>query len=234
MRIAGFQKCSLIDYPKKICAIVFTQGCNFRCPYCHNPELTNRRVYRELIPEKDILAFLEKRQAVLEGVEISGGEPLLHKDLPRFVRIIKQIGYAVKLDTNGSYPKELKKIIDNRLVDYIAMDIKAPLEKYNFVAGVDVDVKSVERSIRIIMRCGLDYQFRTTVVKALLNIEDLKRICELIKGARSYVLQAFKVSSKIMEESLLDKEQYSDEEIQRFQDMVTNLTGSFAKMNINR
>ncbi len=223
MLIGGFQKFSLIDYPGKICAIVFIQGCNFRCPYCHNPELVNPRMYRESIPEKDILEFLEKRRAMLEGVVVTGGEPLLHKDLPIFLKTIKEMGYAIKLDTNGSFPGELKSIIDDRLVDYIAMDIKSPLGKYDLVTGVSVHIKNIKRSIELIILSDLDYQFRTTVVKSFLNIEDLKQICELIKGGRSYVLQRFRFDGKIMNESLLNKAKYSEEEIQKFQNIVTVL-----------
>lgn len=223
MFIGGFQKCSLIDYPGKICAIVFTQGCNFRCPYCHNPELVKPEMYEEPLPENYILDFLERRKTMLEGVTVTGGEPLLHKNLPVFLRNIKELGYAVKLDTNGSFPEELKKIVDDRLVDYIAMDIKAPLEKYNSVAGIDVNMRDIEKSIAIILHSNLDYQFRTTVVKSLLNIEDLKKIAKLLRGAHSYILQRFRFDSKIIEESLLNKTEYSEEEMQRFQNIVTVL-----------
>ena len=222
MYIGGLEKFSLIDYPGKICAVVFTQGCNFRCSYCHNPELVEPRMYREPIPEEEVLEFLEKRKAILEGVVITGGEPLLHKDLPLLLKAIKEIGYAVKLDTNGSFPEELRKIVNDKLVDYIAMDIKAPLEKYDLLAGVDVNTEDIERSIRIIMHSNLGYHFRTTVVKSLLNIEDLKQIRELIKGACNYVLQEFRFNSKIMDNSLLNKAKYSKHEIQKFQDIVTN------------
>jgi len=223
MLIGGVQKFSLIDYPGKICAIVFTQGCNFRCPYCHNPKLVKPRMYGEPIPEEDVFRFLEKRKTVLEGVVLTGGEPLLQKDLLVFLKTIKKMGYAIKLDTNGSFPGELKSIIDDRVVDYIAMDIKAPLEKYDFVCGVKVNTENIKRSIEIIMHSDLDYQFRTTVVKSFLNVEDLKQICGLIKGSRSYILQRFNSNSKIMDNSLLNKPKYNEEETQKFQDTVINL-----------
>ncbi|RKY56579.1 MAG: anaerobic ribonucleoside-triphosphate reductase activating protein [Candidatus Neomarinimicrobiota bacterium] len=222
MIIGGFQKFSLIDYPGKIGAIVFTQGCNFRCPYCHNPELVKPRMFKEPIPEEIVLDFLEKRRGMLEGVVITGGEPLLQKDLSIFLRNIKKMGYAIKLDTNGSFPERLKEIINDKLVDYIAMDIKAPLEKYGFISGVNVNTEDIRRSIKIIMHSDLDYQFRTTVVKSLLSIEDVKKICELINSARSYVLQKFKFNGKIIDSSLLNKEEYDEKGIKRFQDIVAN------------
>ncbi|OQX50761.1 MAG: anaerobic ribonucleoside-triphosphate reductase activating protein [Candidatus Cloacimonas sp. 4484_209] len=133
MKIGGFQKVSLIDYPGKICAIVFTRGCNFRCPYCHNPELVLPENYSPLIPEEEIFSFLEKRRGKLDAVEITGGEPTLQEDLTEFIRKIKEMGFLVKLDTNGSFPSVLEKVIYSGLVDYIAMDVKAPLEKYRQV-----------------------------------------------------------------------------------------------------
>jgi len=212
VKIGGIQKLSLIDYPGKICAIIFTQGCNFRCPYCHNPELVLPQMYGEIIPEEDIFGFLQKRKGSLDGVEITGGEPLLHKDIGVFLRKIKQMDYTVKLDTNGSFPNRLKDIIRNRLADYIAMDIKAPLEKYNFIAGVKVNTEDIKKSIRIIVRSGLDYHFRTTVVKGLLTIKDIKQIRRLVKkeGGQRHTLQKFRFSGKILDNSLLERLGYNE------------------------
>ena len=230
MVIGGFQKFSVIDYPNKIAAVVFTQGCNFRCSYCHNPELVMPETHKEPILEKDILGFLEKRKGMLEGVTITGGEPLLHKGLPIFIKAIKNLGYSVKLDTNGSFPERLKGIVDERLVDYIAMDIKAPLGKYNFVVRANVSTEDIRRSIEIIMFSGLDYQFRTTVGRSFLNVEDLKQMPELIRGACNYVLQKFRFDGKIMDEALLNNTEYSEEEMQKFQNMVNVLLGEKNKL----
>lgn len=223
MLIGGFQKFSLVDYPGKRCAIIFTQGCNFRCPYCHNPELVEPALYRAPIPENYVLDFLKRRRTLLEGVTITGGEPLLQKDLRFFLKNIKEMGYAVKLDTNGSFPAQLKEIIEEKLVNYIAMDIKAPLEKYAFVTRTDVNVENIQKSIDIIMHSNLDYQFRTTMPKSLLNFDDLRLMHKLIKNTDNYVLQKFRFSGKILDNSLLDKPEYKEKEIQELQRMIKTL-----------
>jgi len=167
MKIGGFQRFSLIDYPAKISAIIFTQGCNFRCPYCHNPELVDPKLFTSAIDEDLILSFLRKRVGKLDGVVITGGEPLLQHDLIEFIKKVKEMGYLIKLDTNGSYPEKLERLLD--LIDYIAMDIKAPLEKYHDVVRTDVCTEKIMESITIILNGDIDYEFRTTVVKAFLT-----------------------------------------------------------------
>ena len=157
MLIGGLQKTSLLDFPDKISAIVFTAGCNFRCGYCHNPELIN-----SIAPVTEVFEFLKNRVGKLEGVVITGGEPCLQKDLPEFIKQVKSLGFAVKLDTNGSYPEMLAKVLPD--LDYVAMDIKAPLEKYSAVANWNGDVENIRKSIDMIMNSGVDYEFRTTVV----------------------------------------------------------------------
>ncbi len=209
MFIGGFQKTSLIDYPGKICAIVFTVGCNFRCGYCHNPELVLSDKFPQRIPEKEILTFLSKRQKKLDAVTITGGEPTLHADLIDFMRSIKKLGFLIKLDSNGTLPQILKKIIDNHLVDYLAMDIKAPLEKYSQIAGVNVDTDKIKQSIELIMNSKLAYEFRTTIVKSQLNKDDLIKIGELIKGAELYALQKF-IPTKANNKLFLKETTYSD------------------------
>lgn len=189
MLIGGLQKTSLIDFPKKIAAIVFTHGCNFRCPYCHNPELVigeNRNITQEYV-----LDFLENRRGKLDGVVVSGGEPCLQKDLLDFLRILKSMNYAVKLDTNGSQYEMLKNIIENKLTDYIAMDIKAPLEKYETIVNTNFNVQNIVKSIDLIMHSGIDYEFRTTVVKNLLSPQDFDKIGFLADGSENYFLQKF-------------------------------------------
>jgi len=212
MRIGGFQKFSLIDYPGKICAIVFTQGCNFRCPYCHNPELVKPSLFGKTIPEEEILSFLEKRKEKLDAVEITGGEATLQKDLVDFIRRIKEMGYLVKLDTNGSNPEMLEIIINHGLVDYIAMDIKAPLEKYKEVTHSVISPEKIKRSIRIIMNSNIKYEFRTTVVKSQLSEEDIISIGKLIEGAELYILQKF-IPSKTLDPNFLNEKTYSDGEL---------------------
>ncbi|MCD6399036.1 MAG: anaerobic ribonucleoside-triphosphate reductase activating protein [Candidatus Aenigmarchaeota archaeon] len=211
MIIGGFQKFSLIDYPGKICAIVFTRGCNFRCPYCHNPELVNTDLFLSSISEEKIFSFLEKRKGKLDAVEITGGEPTLQPDLIEFLGKIKDMGFLVKLDSNGTNPDIIEEVIKNKLVDYLAMDVKAPLEKYKEITCVDVDTHKIRSNIKLIMNSGIDYEFRTTIVKSLLSKEDIIKIGELIKGANLYILQKF-VPSKTLNPDFVNETTYSDEE----------------------
>ena len=222
MRIGGFQKFSLIDYPGKICAIVFTQGCNFRCPYCHNPELVKPSLFGKTIPEEEIFSFLEKRKGKLDAVEITGGEPTLQKDLVDFIRRIKEMGYLVKLDTNGSNPEILLEIINHGLVDYIAMDIKAPLEKYKEVIHSVINPEKIKRSIRTIMSSNIKYEFRTTVVKSQLSKEDIINIGKLIEGAELYILQKF-IPSKTLDPNFLNEKTYSDKEFKELKKELEKL-----------
>ncbi|MHA1279820.1 MAG: anaerobic ribonucleoside-triphosphate reductase activating protein [Candidatus Helarchaeota archaeon] len=218
MKIAGFQKFSLIDYPGKISAIIFTQGCNFRCPYCHNPELVDPKLFSDTLDEELILAFLSKRIGKLDGVVITGGEPLLQHDLTRFIERVKGMGYLVKLDTSGIYPEILERLLAKNLIDYIAMDIKAPLEKYPNVVQTDVCTDKIMKSITIILNSNIDYEFRTTVVKNLLTEDDLICIARLIRGAKRYVLQKF-VMSKILDETFASNaKSFFEEELNAIKD----------------
>jgi len=220
MKIAGFQKFSLIDYPGKISAIIFTQGCNFRCPFCHNPELVNPELFADTLDENSVLSFLKRRVAKLDGVVITGGEPLLQHDLVEFIERIKEIGYLIKLDTNGSYPEILKQLLAKNLIDYIAMDIKAPLEKYPNVVKTDAYTEKIMESVKIILNSNIDYEFRTTVVKDLLTENDLICIVKLIRGAKRYVLQKF-VISKIFDNSFASNvECFSDDELNTIRDEI--------------
>jgi len=220
MIIGGFQRFSLIDYPDKICAIVFTQGCNFRCPYCHNPELVEmKRSENIAFKEDEILSFLDRRRGKLNAVTITGGEPLLQLDLNAFLSAIKRLGYLVKLDTNGSFPLRLERIIQSKFVDYVAMDIKTSLNKYNHVIKRKIDTRKILDSIRLIMDSGLDYEFRTTVVKALFEKDDFYKIGQLIKNARLYVLQKF-VPSKTLDDTFLDMKSCTDEEFDCFKEIM--------------
>lgn len=208
--IGGLQKSSLIDYPGHICAIVFTQGCNFRCPYCHNPELIKLNG-KNTMSVSTILEFLKTRVGKLDGVVITGGEPTLQEDLPEFIESVKGLGFLVKLDTNGTNPKMLKKLLDDKLIDYAAMDIKAPIEKYSEVACAKVDVDNILKSIELLKNSNIDYEFRTTVVKSQLCPEDFEKIGKMIKGANKYCLQKF-VPTKVLDETFLNQITYSDAE----------------------
>ncbi|HUH67259.1 MAG TPA: anaerobic ribonucleoside-triphosphate reductase activating protein [Syntrophales bacterium] len=215
MLIGGLQKVSLIEYPGRISAIAFTQGCNFRCPYCYNPELVDPGMYEECIPEESVLAFLEKRKGKLEALTVTGGEPTMQGDLAEFVGAVKDKGYLVKLDTNGSSPDVLEKLLSKRLVDYIAMDIKAPLTKYRALTKSKIDENMIRRSIDFIMTSGLPYEFRTTVPKKLLHEDDLIVIGDMLKGARCYILQRF-IPTKTLDKQFLKYEPYSDNEMEAF------------------
>ena len=212
MKIGGFQKVSLIDYPGKISAIVFTQGCNFRCPFCHNPELVDPERFEGLIPEAEILSFLEKRRGRLDAVVITGGEPTLQPELIPFVIHLKAMGYLIKLDTNGARPEVLEDMLGRGLLDYVAMDIKAPMERYDEVTKTKTDTKRILRSISLIMGSGVDYEFRTTAVKSLLEPLELEAIGRLIPGARRFVLQKF-VPTKTLDRNYLHEPTYSDGEL---------------------
>ena len=207
MIIGGLQKTSFLDYPDKISTIIFTSGCNFRCGYCHNPELINSKTSK--YSTEEIIQFLKTRTGKIDGVVITGGEPCIHKDLIDFIIKIKELDFLVKLDSNGSYPDVIEKCIP--YIDYIAMDIKAPLYKYQTVINSPVNIDNIQKSITLIMKSNLDYEFRTTVLKSMLNIEDFKAIGNLISGAKKYYLQKF-VPSKTLDKTLLKESSYTDEE----------------------
>jgi len=215
LRIGGLQKFSLIDYPGKISAVVFTQGCDFKCPFCQNVNLVLPEKFSDSITEESVLNFLKTRQGQLQGVVITGGEPAIQKDLGVFLSKVRKLGFFIKLDTNGNNPDVVKDLVDKKLVDYIAMDVKAPLEKYDEATGIGVDKENILKSIDLIRGCGVEYQFRTTVYKALLSAGDIQNILTLIKGAKKYVLQKFSYQSGILDRSLLDKPDYTEEEFEQ-------------------
>jgi pyruvate formate lyase activating enzyme len=219
MKIGGLQRVSLNDYPGKICATVFTQGCNFRCPYCHNPELVDPGQYGPVLPEKDVLSFLDKRRGKLEAVTVTGGEPTLQKDLGNFLGQLKIMGYLVKVDTNGSNPDALSTLIDRQLVDYIAMDIKGPLKKYGQMAAAKVDVSRIRKSVQLITTSGIDHEFRTTVVRSQIGLDDFVSIAKIINRARLYVLQPF-VDGKTLDSSFLSESSYTPEEFSNLRDVL--------------
>ena len=217
MRIGAVQKFSMIDYEGNLAAIIFTQGCNFRCPYCHNPELVNPEKYQTPIPVDDVFSFLKKRIGKLDAVVITGGEPTLHLDLHKFISKIKGLGFLVKLDTNGTHPDLLEHLLNENLVDYLAMDIKAPLSKYSNVTNCAVDVEKVKKSIEIIKNSGIDYEFRSTLVDELLTEEEVLDISEFLGKKTKYFLQNF-VPSKTLNEGFIKAAPFSPEKIKSLRD----------------
>ncbi|MDD3375471.1 MAG: anaerobic ribonucleoside-triphosphate reductase activating protein [Candidatus Omnitrophica bacterium] len=212
LRIGGFQKFSLIDFPGKMAAVIFTQGCDFRCPFCHNPELVLPEKFSDSISEQEVLDFLKKRQGQLNGVAVTGGEPTIQGDLKAFLRKVKDLGFSLKLDTNGNNPEVLDNLIKESLIDYIAMDIKAPLERYSNVTGVQIDQSKIKKSINLILNSGLDYQFRTTVIRKFISSNDLENVRSLLGPVRQYVLQKFDPTSTLLDETLKDARVYNEEE----------------------
>ena len=192
MEIHGFNKTTLLDYPEHIAATVFTGGCNFRCPFCHNGELVLDPGCQPLISEEEVLSYLKKRQGILQGVCVTGGEPTLQKDLKDFLRKIKELGYPIKLDTNGYMPGVLWDLLQEKLIDYVAMDIKASRENYAAAAGLrHMDISRIEESIGILKSSGLPYEFRTTVVKGIHRVEEFEDIGKWIAGCPAYYLQNY-------------------------------------------
>ena len=242
MEIGGLQKLTLIDYPGRLAATVFLIGCNFHCPFCYSKELVLPKETKKQprISEKDFFSFLKKRKGLLEGVCVTGGEPTVHRELPNFIEKIKKLGYLVKLDTNGSNPKILKDLIDKKLIDYVAMDVKAPLKnqksksstdphsknqndklkfkknKYEQATGVKVDLEDIKKSIEIIKSSGIDYEFRTTVLPILHTKRDIIQIAKEISPAEKYFLQNFK-PEKTLNPKYEKCKPFSQEELESIQ-----------------
>ncbi len=226
MFISGFHKTTLLDYPGCIAAAIFTGGCNFRCPFCHNSGLVQDPFKEGLVPEDEVLAFLDKRKKILKGVCITGGEPTLQPDLPDFIGKVRKMGYRVKLDTNGSRPEVLRELLESGLLDYAAMDIKNCPEKYGAAAGLippgnagGFELGKIEESIKLLLDGQIDYEFRTTVVKELHTVEDIAAIGAWVKGTPAYYLQKFEDSGHIIGEG------YHEPDPEILQDMVQALSG---------
>lgn len=203
MFINGFQKLTVLDYPGKVACIVFTPGCNFRCPFCHNASLVTHIDKETYVEVEEVLSYLKKRQGLLDGVVITGGEPLLQDGIEDFIAEIKSLGYSVKLDTNGSFPEKLISIVEKGLVDYVAMDIKNSKEKYGNTIGVDnFDIAPIERSVDFLLQGKVDYEFRTTIVDGFHTLEDIQDIVVWIKGAHKYFLQNFVDSGDLITDGL--------------------------------
>ena len=246
MEIGGLQKTTLIDFPGRIAATIFLIGCNFRCPFCYSPELVlpEKIKTHPKISEKYLFDFLKERKGLLEGVVLCGGEPCLHKNLPNFIKKIRKLGYLVKLDTNGSNPKMLKKLIDEKLIDYAAMDIKAPLglksqipnpldakrtprrvafqiPKYETAAGVKVDLDKIKESVEILKSSNIGFEFRTTVVPGIHTKEDIVEIAKWIGGPKiKYYLQNFR-SEKTIDSRFLKIKPYTQEYLAEIQKAIS-------------
>lgn len=197
MRFGGLQRLTLSDFPGRVAAVAFAVGCNFRCAYCHNAALVNGAGTPSNSTARDVLNLLDRRRGKLDGLVISGGEPTLQRALIPFVRQVKQRGVAVKLDTNGSRPEVLRRLLDEELLDYVAMDVKAPLERYDAVAGARATARAIGRSIELLLCSTVDHEFRTTVVKPLLNGDDIVAIGCLLYGSARYVLQPYRSESTL-------------------------------------
>lgn len=220
LTIKGLQKTTLVDYPNKVACTIFLPKCNFRCAFCYNKDLVIDYEKLPTISEEEILDFLEKKKKWLDSVVFTGGEPLLHKELPLFIKKIKEMGFLIKVDTNGSNPKMLKELIDNKLVDYIAMDIKASLEKYDKVAGVKVNKEKIKQSIDILRNSDIDSELRLTCVPTLHSKEDIKKIGEWLKGNKKMFIQQFQPKEKMINASLLNVKPFSKEELEEFKEIL--------------
>ena len=217
MNIQGLQKLTLLDYPGRVACTVFLAGCNFRCPFCHNASLVTHIDPANDISREEVLAFLKKRQGILDGVCITGGEPLLSPDLETFMDKVKEMGYLIKLDTNGAFPQTLRTLAAEGLLDCVAMDIKNSPERYAKTAGVPVDIGAVKESAAFLLDGNIDYEFRTTVVKELHRAEDFLRIGEWLRGAKRYFLQTFRDGESVLRRGLTP---CSDAEMRAFKKLL--------------
>jgi pyruvate formate lyase activating enzyme len=225
MKIGGLEKLSLIDYPGNLSAIVFTTACNFRCHFCYNPMLVwpleelggieyKNKGFSPIL-EEDLFLFLRSRVGKLDGVVITGGEPTMHSDLPKFIQKIRELGFKIKLDTNGTNPKMLREMINDNLIDYLAMDLKAPLDKYQSVVGVAVDCQKLLESVKIVVTSGLPHEFRTTVTPGLLELDDFFEMGKIIQGADAWYLQKFKSDTDLVDPKFQGKKAFSIQEMEK-------------------
>ena len=224
MKINGFQKLTLLDFPGHTACTVFTGGCNLRCPFCHNALLVTEVDDLEDYPEEEILAFLKKRQGILDGVAITGGEPLLQRDIRAFIEKVRVLGYAVKLDTNGTFPKVLRELMDAGFLDYVAVDIKNSKEKYAETTGMKaLNLSGIEETVQLLLEGHVPYEFRTTVVREFHTPEDIRKIGEWIRGADRYVLQHFEDSGNLIGKNM---HPVSKEEMTEMQRIVQSYVGN--------
>lgn len=218
MIIQGIQKLTLLDYPGKLATTVFLGGCNFRCPFCHNASLVLSPSSKGCMSEDELFEFLESRKGKIAAVCISGGEPTLYSDLPLFISKIKEMGFLVKLDTNGSNTEMIYSLLSDELIDYVAMDIKSSKDGYDEATGGEVDLDAIEQSVMLLLNSDIEYEFRTTVVRELHTAEHIRDIAEWIRGAKRYYLQTYKDSGDILGGSEFTA--YSKDEMTRLLDLV--------------
>lgn len=218
MKICGFNKTTLLDYPGRVACTIFSGGCNFRCPFCQNSGLVVRPEEQPEYSREEILSFLKKRQGILDGVCVSGGEPTLSPSLGSLLQDIKNLGYSIKLDTNGSRPDTLKSLAEDGLIDMVAMDIKTSPERYSVLTGIPhPDLNAIYESVDFLMSGNLDYEFRTTVVKELHTESDFYEIGKWLKGAKAYYLQAYRDSEEVLQPGFSS---YSREELSHFRSIL--------------
>lgn len=219
LKIFGLQKLTLLDYPGKVACTIFTGGCNLRCPFCHNALLVDGTNESRAIPEKDIFTFLAKRRGILDGVCVTGGEPLLQPDLETFLQQVRALGYLIKLDTNGCFPQRLKALAAQGLVNYVAMDLKSSPESYGAAVGrPDFELSEVRESIAFLLTDSVDYEFRTTVVRGIHDAEDLRKAAGLIRGAKRYFLQKFVDSGDLIGSGM---SAFSEDDMKQFLKVVS-------------
>ncbi len=221
MKIGGLQKLTLVDYPNKIAATVFLSGCNFKCGFCHNPELVDAKRIKNHpeISEKEFFDFLKSKKGLIDGVCITGGEPTVNADLPEFIRKIKDLNFSMKLDTNGNNPKILEKLIKEKLLNFIAMDIKTSLDKYEQVTNTKIKIENIKESVELIKKSGIDYEFRTTVVPGIVERKDIEKIGKWLKGTKKYVLQQFR-NQKVLNKEFGKIVPYWDDTLKEFQKIL--------------
>lgn len=227
MVISGMQKLTLLDYPGKTACLIFTQGCNFRCPFCHNKDLLDNEIHNEIVSEAEVFEYLEKRKNILDGVCITGGEPLLQNGIENFIKKIKAMGLLVKLDTNGSCPGKLKWLLDNDLLDYVAMDIKNDFLNYDKASGVSCyNVEKIKDSINIIEKSKVEHEFRTTVVKQIHDIAQIENICKYLGPNEKYYIQNYRDSETVLKPGL------SGFEIEELQQALQYLNKTYPNVNV--
>ena len=218
MKIAGLQKLTLLDYPAHLACIVFLQGCNFKCSYCQNSELIPVSA-NGIMMEDEVFNFLEKRKKMLDGVVITGGEPTIYKDLPEFISKIKMLGYKVKLDTNGSNPMLIGSLISQKLIDYIAMDIKNTFDEYESIIKTKTSIDNIKKSIDLIKKSGIDHEFRTTIIKNYHDIFKITKICEYLGSKEKIFLQNFEMTNNVLNKDLVS---FTKEELKNIHQIISN------------
>ncbi len=218
--IKGLQKTTTVDYPGKIACTIFFSGCNFRCGFCHNPSLVLDSKELKEYSEEEILEFLVKRKGLLDAVCLTGGEPTLYADLSLFAKRIKQLGFLVKLDTNGTKPEAIKQLLDKNLLDYIAMDVKSSFDEYEKACGAAVDIEKIRKSVKIIQDSGIDYEFRITVVPGLFNQETARKLGRDLAGSKRLILQQFINIGDMIDKGFNDVKPYALADLEKFREIL--------------